>query len=80
MWTRSGPATFASKFLALILFDTPPNPPPSPGFLTGWQVGTQTATLADADHLTTTGQIQFYDLNRQLYRSICAGANGERFK
>jgi hypothetical protein len=80
VWTQSGPATVSSKFIALILFDTPPNPPASPGFLTGWQVGTQTATLVGADRITTTGQVQFYDLNRQLYRTICAGANGERFK
>jgi hypothetical protein len=80
VWTETGPATYSSKFLALILFDTPPNPPLSPGFLAGWQVGTQTATLTGADTLTTTGQVQFYDLNRQLYRTICAGASGERFK
>lgn len=80
IWTQTGPATYSSKFLALILFDTPANPPLSPGFLAGWQVGTQTAVLSDADTLTTTGQVQFYDLNRQQYRAICAGATGERFK
>ena len=80
VWTHAGPATYSSKFLAAILFDTPPNPPASPGFLAGWQIGTQTAVLSDPDHLTTTGQIQFYDINRVLYRTVCGAASGERFK
>lgn len=80
IWTQTGPATYSSKFLAIILFDTPPNPPLSPGFQAGWQIGTQTAVLSDADTLTTTGQVQFYDVHRQQYRVICAGATGERFK
>lgn len=80
MWRQSGPATYSNKYLAAILFDTPPNPPTSPGFRAGWQTGTQTAVLSDADHLTTTGQIYFYDLSRQLYRTVCASSNGERFK
>ena len=80
VWTQTGPSTYSSKFLALILFDTPPNLPLSPGFFAGWQIGTQTATLSDGDTLSTTGQVHFYDLNRQLYRSICAGASGERFR
>ena len=80
VWTHAGAATYSSKFLAAILFDTPPNPPASPGFLVGWQTGTQTAVLSDLDHLTTTGQIQFYDINRVLYRTVCAAARGERFK
>ena len=80
VWTHAGPATYSSKLLAAIVFDTPPNPPASPGFLTGWQTGTQTAVLSDPDHLTTTGQIQFYDLNRVLYRTVCASSSGERLK
>jgi hypothetical protein len=80
VWTQAGPATYSSKFLGAILFDTPPNPPSSPGFLAGWQTGTQTAVLSDPDHLTTTGRIQFFDLNRVLYRTVCASASGERFK
>jgi hypothetical protein len=52
----------------------------SPGFLAGWQVGSQAATLVDADHITTTGRVEFYDVNRQLYRAACALAIGERFK
>ena len=66
--------------IAAVIFDTPPAPPASPGFLAGWQIGSQTATLIDADHVATTGQIQFYDVNRQLYRTACASGVGERFK
>jgi hypothetical protein len=80
VWTSTGPSTYTSRIVAAIVFDTPANPPTSPGFVAGWQIGSQTATLVDADRLATTGQIQFYDANRQLYRTGCASGTGERFK
>jgi hypothetical protein len=80
VWTSAGPSTHTSRIVAAVVFDTPATPPTSPEFLTGWQVGSQTATLIDADRITTTGQVQFYDVNRQLYRTACASGIGERFK
>jgi hypothetical protein len=80
IWTSTGPLTYSSRIVAAIVFETPPTPPMSPGFLAGWLIGSQTATLIDLDHVSTTGQVQFYDVNRQLYRTACASGVGERFK
>jgi hypothetical protein len=80
VWTSTGPTTYTSRIVAAILFDTPPAPPTSPGFLAGWQVGSQAVTLTDADHFVSTGHVQFYDVNRQLYRTVCPSGTAERFK
>ena len=80
VWTSTGPSTYVSRIVAAIVFETAPSPPTSPGFLAGWQIGSQTATLVDADRITTSGQVQFYDVNRQVYRTACASGTGERFK
>jgi hypothetical protein len=77
VWTSTGPSTYTSRIVAAIVFDSPSSPP---AFQAGWQVGSQNATLVDADRITTTGQVQFYDLNRQLYRTACASGIGERFR
>jgi hypothetical protein len=79
VWTRTGPSSYTSRIVAAILFDSPPTPT-SPGFLAGWLIGSQTATITDGDHISTTGQVQFYDVNRQLYRTACASGIGERFQ
>lgn len=80
-WTHAGGLTYTVRFVTMILFDTPPNTPPgSPGFLTGWQVGSNTITLSGPDNFTATGISQFYDVNRQQYRTGCASRVGERFK
>ena len=78
-WSHTGGATFTERVLGLLLFDTPPNSPP-PLFLAGWQIIFATITISGADQFTATGGAQFYDLNRQLYRSGCATRVGERFK
>ncbi len=79
-WTQTGEATFTERVVGLLLFETPPNPPASPGFLAGWQLITATITMTDADHFTATGGSQFFDINRQVYRSGCATRVAERFR
>jgi hypothetical protein len=79
-WANTGGSTYTSRFVAAIIFETAPSPPASPGFLTGWQIISQTATLTDADHLTSVGQVQFYDVDGNVYRVACPTSVGERFK
>lgn len=79
VWSFSGGTTFTARFVAMTLFDTPPAPP-APGFLAGWQVVASTFVLAGSDQLTLTATAQFFDVNRQLYRSACPTGSAERFK
>ena len=76
-WSRSGPATFTSRFVAMILFDTPPAPP-APGFQAGWQVITSAYTMPHPDLLSLSATVHFFDMNRQLYRSACPTGIAER--
>ena len=58
-WTRNSARTFGQKMVALILFDTLPNlpgtpgfdptRPVSPGFFAGWQTVNHTVQLVDSD-------------------------------
>jgi hypothetical protein len=66
--------------IALIAFDTLPNPPVSPGFFAGWQEVTHTIELADASHLTSAGTNEFYKSDGTLYRTGCSTAVGRRFE
>lgn len=79
-WAHQGGLTFSQRIVALILFTTPANFPASPGFQAGWQIINHTVTLSDADHFTSAGGSQLFDLNRQPYRTGCSTAVGERFK
>lgn len=36
-WTHQGDQTYLQRMIALIVFDSPANPPVSPGFFAGWQ-------------------------------------------
>jgi len=78
LWSRSGRNAFAARFVAMILFDTPPVPP-APGFLAGWLVVGANFTFAGADHLNITATAQFLDLNRDVYRAACPTGTAERF-
>jgi hypothetical protein len=78
-WAHEGGHTYSQRVVGLILFDTPPNPPASPGFLKGWQVITHSVELSDRDHFTSSGGAEFYDSAGQLYRSGCSTAVGQRF-
>lgn len=80
VWRYLGGNTFSNRLVAMVLFDTPPNPPSSPGFLAGSQIIDSKATLIDADHLTITATVQFLDLNGQMYRKACPAGTATRFK
>jgi hypothetical protein len=89
-WTHAGGHTYEQKIIALILFDTPPNIPGtpgfnpslpvSPGFFTGWQTVTHTIDEIDDDHLESSGTNAFYKSDGTLYRTGCSTATGERFQ
>ena len=78
-WRHEAGHTYAQRFVALIRFDTPPNPPTSPGFLAGWQTVTHTVQLVDSDNLSSSGTNEFFDLNGNSYRTGCSTAVGRRF-
>lgn len=78
-WSRIGPSTFRQQMLALIAFDTPPNPPASPGFLRGGSIVSHTVELTSPSAFTSSGTNAFYDAAGQLYRSGCSTATGQRF-
>ena len=80
-WAHDGGATFVGRVVTMVQFDTAPNTPPgSPGFQAGWLVNTQFITMSGRDSFTMTGSGQFYNLNREVYRTGCASRTGERFK
>ena len=79
-WRRSGGHTYLQRFVALIRFDTPPNPPTSPGFLAGWQTVTHTVELVDSDNLSSSGTNEFFDSTGNSYRTGCSTATGRRFE
>lgn len=78
VWSHTGGKTFAARFVAMILFDTPPAPP-APGFQTGWLVVGSNFTMIDADRLAITATAQFFDINMNQYRSACPTGTAERF-
>jgi hypothetical protein len=77
---RQGAHGYLQRMVALILFDTPPNLPFSPGFFAGSQTITQTVALHDDDHFTSAGTSAFYRLNGDLDRTGCSTATGHRFE
>jgi len=79
-WSHTAGNTYAQRFVALIRFDTPPNPPTSPGFLAGWQTVTHTVELVDSQNLSSRGTNEFLDSNGNVYRSGCSTAVGRRFE
>ena len=89
-WARRHDHTFRQKMIALILFDTAPNlpgtpgfdpsKPISPGFFAGWQTVSHQVELTDANHLTSAGTNAFYKSDGSVYRTGCSSATGQRFK
>jgi hypothetical protein len=73
LWTHDGGQSYRLRMIAAILFDTP-------AFQAGWQVFDSKITLSDADHQTGTAVVRFYDLNGQLYRTVCPTHVAERFR
>ena len=79
-WSHTGGQTYLERFVALIRFDTPPNPPTSPGFLAGWQTVTHTVEVVDSQNISSSGTNEFFDTNGNVYRSGCSTAVGRRFE
>lgn len=79
-WERSTGASYIQKMVALIAFDTPPNPPSSPGFFAGWQTVTHRIVQTDEDTLTSSGTNAFFRTDGQLYRTGCSTAVAKRFE
>ena len=79
-WTRTGSRTVAQEMINLIVFDTPPNLPASPGFFAGWQTVTHAVTMTDRDHITSSGTNAFFRLDGTQYRAGCSTAEGQRFE
>lgn len=79
-WRRTGAATFAGQFAALVLFDTPANPPASPGFRAGGVLVNTAFTLTGSDQLTATATASFYDATLAPYRRACPSILGQRLR
>jgi hypothetical protein len=90
-WSREGARTFGQNMIALIVFDTPPNLPGtpgfnpslpvSPGFLTGWSIVNHKVKLsADGDQITSAGTNEFHKADDTVYRTGCSTAVGQRFE
>ena len=79
LWSYAGSGSFTARFVAMVVFDTPPAPP-APGFVAGWQVVVSDFQLADANRLNVSATVQFFDINRNLYRSACPTGTAERFQ
>jgi hypothetical protein len=79
-WQRVGKRTYDQRFITLILFDTTPDFPRTPGFFAGWSTISSRVTFSDADHSTSTGTNEFYKADGTLYRSGCSSATAERFQ
>jgi len=89
-WARQHARTYSQRMVALLLFNTDPNlpgtpgfdpnKPVSPGFFAGWQIVSHTVQLTDADHLASSGTNAFYKTNGELYRTGCSTSTGQRFK
>jgi hypothetical protein len=88
-WSRLRGRTFSQRMVSLIVFDTDPNlpgtpgfdpkKPVSPGFFTGWMIVSHTVRLTDDDHLMSSGTNTFYKANGEVYRTGCSTAAGQRF-
>jgi hypothetical protein len=80
IWDSLGHHTYSQKMIAQIAFDTPPNPPVTPGFFAGASVVSQTVELIDRDHLSSSGTNAFHRTDGSVYRTGCSTATGTRFE
>jgi hypothetical protein len=87
-WDHEGRDSYHQQMIALVLFDTAPNlpgtpgfdpaKPVSPGFFAGWVTVTHTVELSDPDSLTSAGTNAFYRSDGTVYRTGCSTAIGVR--
>lgn len=78
IWSATGDHTYNFVSEAYILFTTEPNPP-VPGFQRGVQRITQTVEV-NGNQSTSTGSVEFFDVQGNLVSSGCAKAVGERME
>lgn len=79
-WRRTGSSTFAGQFVALILFETAPNLPVTPGFKAGGVLVNSSFTLTGPDQLAATASAAFYDAALAPYRTACPTIVGQRLR
>ena len=88
VWEKISRRVYDARLISLVLFETGPNLPGSPGFnpalpvgpgfFKGWDTVTQTLRFTDADHFTSTGTSAFFKEDGTLYREGCSTAIGQR--
>lgn len=88
VWEKISRRVYDLRLISLVLFETGPNLPGSPGFnpalpvgpgfFKGWDTVTQTLRFTDADHFTSTGASAFFKEDGTLYREGCSTAIGQR--
>ena len=78
VWRHDRGQTYRAQIVALINFETPPNPPVSPGFKPGWQTLTTTINVIDRDRFESVGSVEFYDAQGNLYLKGCSSGAGQR--
>jgi hypothetical protein len=88
VWEKISRHVYDARLISLVLFETAPNLPGSPGFnpalpvgpgfFKGWDTVTQTLRFADSDHFTSKGTSAFFKEDGTLYREGCSTAIGQR--
>ena len=88
VWDKTSRHFYEMRLISLVLFETGPNLPGSPGFnpalpvgpgfFKGWDTVTQTVRFTDVDHFTSTGTSAFFKEDGTLYREGCSTATGQR--
>ena len=89
-WRPEAERTFGQEMIAMILFDTAPNlpgtpgfdpsKPVSPGFFAGWVTISHSIRFTAVDRIASTGTNAFYTTSGDVYRSGCSTATGQRFE
>jgi hypothetical protein len=87
-WDHVRRDRYRQEMIALVLFDTAPNlpgtpgfdpaKPVSPGFSAGWLTVSHTVELSDPDSLSSSGTNAFYRSDGTVYRTGCSTAIGVR--
>ena len=81
VWFRSRAAHgYSASSVSLLLFETAPNFPATPGFHAGSQRLSQAIDVTDPDHFTSDAVSEFFDVGGNKYREGCAIAVGQRFE
>jgi hypothetical protein len=89
-WSHEGKNKYIQHIVALVLFDTPPNlpgtpgfdptKPVTPGFLAGWQSVRHIVRLTDTDHWISQGTSDLINTSGDVYRTGCSSATAERLE